>query len=241
MSITSTRELIPVNTKNARENAVRSFQKFVAKGTISFEEVCTRISKDKSGKTFIKVMDVYGISLLHSDDNSKQLAKNTVLQYFGNVKNWYFDAYPFLVAVSQRELIGISHRLEKFASKRHDGTIVKKAPALTSSDLKSIVQILYRNATSDVDYTDAGLLAIMWYFFWEKLGHAYDEEGTDTSSTRWCNVFYFWSHEDFAYPRSFVLQAQIRFLVMSCAFFGRRNGNARGAHAIHCQVRRYSI
>jgi hypothetical protein len=49
-SITSSRELIPVNTKNARENAV---QKFVAKGTF-FRR---RISKDKSGEAFVKVME----------------------------------------------------------------------------------------------------------------------------------------------------------------------------------------
>ena len=110
-------------------------------------------------------MDMYGVSLLHSDESSKQLAKNTVLQYFGNVKNWFYDLHPFLVTITHRELLKISHRLEKFASKRHDGAFVKKAPALTSLDLKSIIEILYSNATTEVDYIDAGLLSIMWYFF----------------------------------------------------------------------------
>jgi hypothetical protein len=51
-------------------------------------------------------MDMYGISLLHSDENSKQLANNTVLQYFCNVKNWFYDIHPFLVPVCSISTLG---------------------------------------------------------------------------------------------------------------------------------------
>ena len=162
----STRDLIPTNTKNARENAVRSFKKFIEKGAVSYEDVSSKIAQDTSGKTFIKVMDLYGIHLLQAHtSSSKPLSKNTILQYFGNVKNYFYDMIPTLATVCQRELVKTSQRLDKFASKRHDGSIVKKAPALTNTDLKCIVQILYHHATTEVDYADAALLAIMWYFF----------------------------------------------------------------------------
>ncbi|KAG6615280.1 Testis-expressed sequence 10 protein [Phytophthora cinnamomi] len=55
--------------------------------------------------------------------------------------------------------------LERYCMKRQQGETVDKTPACTNDDLRSLVDDLYYDSSSAMEYQDAALLSTMWYAF----------------------------------------------------------------------------
>ncbi|KAG4043378.1 hypothetical protein PC123_g21152 [Phytophthora cactorum] len=81
------------------------------------------------------------------------------------VKNWLLNTYLKHRATIEKKLLKMGQTLERHCLKRVEGGMIKKAPACTNEDLRSLMDRLYYDAASPKDYQDAALLALMWYAF----------------------------------------------------------------------------
>ncbi|POM72689.1 Hypothetical protein PHPALM_10560, partial [Phytophthora palmivora] len=73
------------------------------------------------------------------------LASNTAISYYRNVKLWVFDTYPQLRILRNG--------------------FTNKAPPCSKDDLGSLVRYVYSTAAVPSDYEDAALACLMWYCF----------------------------------------------------------------------------
>ena len=95
----------------------------------------------------------------------KLLARNSVMSYFRQVKNWLLEAFPKNWPMIEKQLLKQGQILEKYCLKRQQGGMVVKAPACKKTDLKILMDGLYYEAKSSKEYQDAALLVLMWYAF----------------------------------------------------------------------------
>ena len=169
MFIMSLSNLEPGNTKRAKATAVDAFMGFLESEDVSLEYVNGCIVRDDVGKSFIAVMDKFGMYLAFSvGKNGKVLAQHSVMQYYRQVKKWLLDEFPQHRAVIDGRLLKMGRTLEKYCLKRETGGFVKKATACSKEDLKLMMSYVYANATSGSDYQDATVFALVP--FWSSVG-----------------------------------------------------------------------
>ena len=115
--------------------------------------------RDASGRTFVSVMDKFGMFLAFNEGkNGKPLARHSAMQYFRQVKIWLLEQFPHLRAALETRLLKMGRTLENFCVKREGGGFVKKAIACTKKDLWKMMHYLYSSACSPSEYQDAALL-----------------------------------------------------------------------------------
>jgi hypothetical protein len=128
--------------------------------------VQSRIDKDSTGKTLHLILDKYAVHLIsNGGKDCKMLARNSVMSYFGQVKNWLVDMYPAQGVVAVKKLRKIGSTLSSYCTKRPNELPGKQAPPCTKTDLKIIVSSLYEHASTSSDYLDAALVTMMWYLY----------------------------------------------------------------------------
>lgn len=143
--------------------ALNAFDRYLQSESMSMESACSRIGSNQSGDTIYHVLDGFGMYFVQSAGvQGKQLAKNSVLSYFGNVKNHLLDLYPYLYAVSNRRLQKVATTIEKHCSKR-DTEVVNQAPPCTKAELKTLALTIYEHAATPSEYKDAALVIALWY------------------------------------------------------------------------------
>lgn len=163
MSIAS---LVPANSQRSRSTAIKSFEAFLATQNISIEEARTRIAEDTTGRSLYIILDKFGWSLVTKDGRQgKALARNSVVSYFGNVKNWLVELYPQQGQLMLKRLQKMLATLDSHCAKRATEGVVKQAPPCTKRDLAIIVSSIYGSATNSSDYLDAALVVMMWYLY----------------------------------------------------------------------------
>jgi hypothetical protein len=87
--------LVPANSQQSRTTAINSFEDFLEKKEMTLEEAHTRISNDTTGKSLCFILDKYVWFLVKRVGRQRVvLSKNTILSYFGNVKNWLGRSIP---------------------------------------------------------------------------------------------------------------------------------------------------
>lgn len=150
----SLENLMPLNTRQARETAVRRFKRFLAPENVELSFIRPSL--------FVKLTDRWALYLAFANGRGgNPLACNTVMSYYHHVKNWLLGDFPQHCAVVERQLFGMTNTLDRNCAKKR-GTIVKKAPACTKEDLRLLVDGIYFDATSPKNYQDA-LVVLMWY------------------------------------------------------------------------------
>jgi len=175
----SLQDLTPLNSRQARETAVRRFKRFLSSENVQLSFIRASLFGDPSGKVFLKLMDRWALHLAFANGRSgAQLARNTVMSYYRHVKNWLLADFPQHRATIERQLLDMGKTLERYCVKQQ-GALVKKAPACTKEDLRLLIDGIFSDATSAKDYQDAALLSLMWYAF----GRA-----SDLSFVRKCNL-----------------------------------------------------
>lgn len=181
--------LVPQNTKNARAVGVNAFKRFLDTESVALDYVYACLANDASGRSFAAVMDRFAVYLaFHERASGKRLAKNTIMSYFRQVKNWLVDMYPGSRTLFEERVLKMGRILDKFCLKRESGGIVKKAHACAKQDLRLLMIHLYTHASSATDYQDAALLCLMWYL----LGRASDLSLVQKQHVSVCsrNVFF---------------------------------------------------
>ncbi|KUF85451.1 hypothetical protein AM588_10001587 [Phytophthora nicotianae] len=159
-------ELQPGNTLRAKATAVAAFSKFLKGEEVEEEFVRKCIEADESGKSFVCVMDKFGMYLAFSEGKKgKQLARNTAMQYYHQAKIWLLEQFPQHRASLESRLLKMGKTLDSFCLKRDGGGFVTKAPPCTKADLKKMMVYLFTNPCSESDYQDAALLCLLWYLF----------------------------------------------------------------------------
>ncbi|KUF99500.1 Glucose-6-phosphate isomerase [Phytophthora nicotianae] len=159
-------ELQPGNTLRAKATAVAAFSKFLKGEEVEAEFVRKCIEADESGKSFVCVMDKFGMYLAFSEGKKgKLLARNTAMQYYRQAKIWLLEQFPQHRASLESRLLKMGKTLDSFCLKRDGGGFVTKAPPCTKADLKKMMVYLYTNSCSESDYQDAALLCLLWYLF----------------------------------------------------------------------------
>ena len=162
----SLNSLKPQNSKNARSVGVNAFKRFLESETLSQEYIYSCLMLDKTGSKMATVMDKFGLYLAFNCNlGGKRLAKNSVMSYFRQVKNWLTEQFPASAAVVSDKLLEKARILERHCLTREAGGIVNKAAACTKEDLSKLMVYLYREASTPMDYQDASLISLMWYTF----------------------------------------------------------------------------
>lgn len=171
--------LIPANSQRSRATALDSFEAFLLAEGISLGDVCSRISADDSGKTMYITLDKYGWFLVTSDGRQgKSLSRNSVLSYFGNVKNWLVERFPQQGQLLLKRLQKMLSTIDSYCAKRSTEGVSKEAPPCTKRDLRIIIDCIYNHASNPTDYLDAALVNLMWYFY----GRGSDAEQLESSN-----------------------------------------------------------
>ncbi|KUF77820.1 hypothetical protein AM587_10007462 [Phytophthora nicotianae] len=130
-------ELQPGNTLRAKATAVAAFSKFLKGEEVEEEFVRKCIEADESGKSFVCVMDKFGMYLAFSEGKKGKLqARNTAMQYYRQAKIWLLEQFPQHRASLESRLLKMGKTLDSFCLKRDGGGFVTKAPP--SSDLSMI-------------------------------------------------------------------------------------------------------
>ncbi|EGZ19711.1 hypothetical protein PHYSODRAFT_488333 [Phytophthora sojae] len=130
-------ELQPGNTLRAKATAVAAFSKFLKGEEVDEEYVRKCIETDESGKSFVCVMDKFGMYLAFSEGKKgKVLARNTAMQYYRQAKIWLLDQFRQHRASLESRLLKMGKTLDNFCLKRDGGGFVSKAPPCTKVDLK---------------------------------------------------------------------------------------------------------
>jgi hypothetical protein len=156
-------ELQPGNTLRAKATAVAAFSKLLKGEEVDEEYVRNCIEADESGKSFVCIMDKFGMYLAFSEGmKGKVLARNTAMQ---EAKIWLLDQIPQHRASLESRLLKMGKTLDKFCLKRDGGGLVSKAVPCTKADLKKMIVYLYTSACSESDYQDAALICRLWYLF----------------------------------------------------------------------------
>ncbi|OWZ18801.1 hypothetical protein PHMEG_0007046 [Phytophthora megakarya] len=95
-------------------------------------------------------------------DNSQGtlLIKNSVSNYFGNVKNQLLEPFPALISLSTRRLQKLGAILDKTRA-RGCTDFTRLAPPCTKDDLRTLITTIYRGETTTDDYKDASLLSLL--------------------------------------------------------------------------------
>ncbi|OWZ12845.1 hypothetical protein PHMEG_00013932 [Phytophthora megakarya] len=113
MSLT---DLAPTNTKRARENAVRSFKRFLSDEGITWEylEVC--MTRENAPLVLEAVVKKFGMSLAFKEGRKGQLlARHLVMQYYRQAKNWLLDQFPHLRSITDKALLKKGQMLERYS------------------------------------------------------------------------------------------------------------------------------
>jgi hypothetical protein len=156
-------ELTPLNSRQARETAVRRFKRFLSSENVKLSFIRASLFGDPSGKMFLKLVDRRAMHLAFANGRSgTQLARNTMMSYYRHVKNWLLADSPQHRTTIERQLLNMEETLERYCIKQQ-GTLVKKAPAWTKEDIRLLIDGIFSDATSAEDYQDATLLSLMWY------------------------------------------------------------------------------
>jgi hypothetical protein len=166
LEVMSVASLVPANSQRSRTTAIKSFEDFLEKKEMTLEEAHGRIANDSTGKSLCFILDKYGWFLVKRvGRQGVALSKNTVLSYFGNVKNWLADRYPQQSQCVAKKLQKMLSTLDRYCEKRPEQGVTKQAPPCTKKDLKTIISALYAHASAKSDYLDAALVATMWYLY----------------------------------------------------------------------------
>jgi hypothetical protein len=159
-------DLASAKTQKTRATARNAFLRFLKADGVDEQLVHDGIAQDATGARLIGVIDRFGLHLAFSDCRSgNPLSTNSVMSYYGQVKNWLIDQHCHLRALVESPLLKKSKTLESFCMKRESGDYVHKAPVCTKDDLKCIMHYQFANAGSAVDYQDAALVCLMWHSF----------------------------------------------------------------------------
>ncbi|KAF4141334.1 hypothetical protein GN958_ATG09440 [Phytophthora infestans] len=166
----TTKALIPGNSQRARLTALNAFERFVVAEEMTVKQIQSFIAGDKSGDALCSVLDKFAMHLAFQETSrGSLLSKRSVASYFGNAKNHLLELFPALNSVTDRRLQKIASILDKHCAKR--GTeFTHQAPPCTKKDLKALVTVIYKGASTPDDYKDAGLVSLLWYF----LGRSFD-------------------------------------------------------------------
>lgn len=152
----SLRDLAPTNSQKARATAISAFCRFLGSENTDIEFINTCLVSDATGSTFLKLLDRFALYLAFSNgQGGKPLARNSVMSYFRQVKDWLLDLFPKHRPVIEKQLLKQGRILERYCLKRQQGGMVVKAPACTKRDLRILIDGLYYEATSSKEYQDA--------------------------------------------------------------------------------------
>ncbi|CAI5739154.1 unnamed protein product [Hyaloperonospora brassicae] len=103
MSLT---DLAPANTKRARENAARSFLKFLEQEEVTREYLQQCMQRERAPLALEAVMIKFGMYLAFKESRKGQLlARHSVMQYFRQAKNWLLEQFPQHRAVVEKNLL----------------------------------------------------------------------------------------------------------------------------------------
>ncbi|GMF28205.1 unnamed protein product [Phytophthora fragariaefolia] len=162
----SLQDLAPINSQRAKQTAINTFTRYLSSEGVTMRFIASVLLGDTDGSVFDKLIDRFAVYLAFLEGRDrKYLAKNSIMSYYRQVKNWLLDSYPKNRHVIEKKLFKMAQTLEKHCMRRQDGGPTKKAPACTKRDLKILMDGIYYDASSEKDYQDAALLALMWFAF----------------------------------------------------------------------------
>jgi hypothetical protein len=122
------------------------------------------VANGMTGNVLHQTLDRFGLDLVTSEGSrGKTLARSTVLQYLGQVKNWFLDRHPCLAPLLTKRQSAVYSSLETHFKAASSGTASRQAPACTKNDLAALVDIIWRTADSEVDFHDGALVIMMWH------------------------------------------------------------------------------
>ena len=131
---------------------MNAFKKFLVCESVSVEYVYECLASETSGNSFAAVMDKFAFYLAFNDNAArKHLARNTVMSYFGQVKNWLLDMFSQCRTLVEERVLKMGRILDKFCLKREAGGLVKKANAFRKQDLGLLIRFLYEKANGPTD------------------------------------------------------------------------------------------
>jgi len=133
--------LLPRNSQIARSVGVNAFKKFLGRENVPLEYVFSCLGNETSGGSALtQLMDKFAMHLVFetTSTSKNKLARNTVMSYFRQVKNWLLDLYPQNRVLIEPRLLKIGRIIDKFCLKREEGGLVKKVIACTKNDLGKI-------------------------------------------------------------------------------------------------------
>ncbi|KUF81375.1 hypothetical protein AM587_10006283 [Phytophthora nicotianae] len=111
-------ELQPGNTLRAKATAVAAFSKVLKGEEVEEKFVRKCIEADESGKSFVCVMDKFGMYLAFSGGKKgKLLARNTAMQYYRQAKIWLLEQFPQHRASLESRLLKMGKTLDSFCLK----------------------------------------------------------------------------------------------------------------------------
>ena len=121
MSLT---DLVPANTKRARDNAAHSFLKFLEEEEVTWEYLRQCMQRERVPLALEAVMDKFGMYLAFKGGRKGQLlARHLVMQYFRQAKNWLLEQFPQHQAVVEKNLLKKGQTLERHCMKRESGSL----------------------------------------------------------------------------------------------------------------------
>uniref|UniRef100_H3GLR0 Uncharacterized protein n=1 Tax=Phytophthora ramorum TaxID=164328 RepID=H3GLR0_PHYRM len=153
-------DLAPVNTKRARENASRTFLKFLADEEVARDNLETCMKRDNAAQVLEAVVAAHYLAFKEGR-KGQLLARHSVMQYFRQAKNRLLEQVPQHRALVDKNLFKKGLMLERHCVKRETGAFVKKAPACMKTALKKMMEYLYSTAVTAADSQDAAVAALM--------------------------------------------------------------------------------
>lgn len=121
------------------------------------------VSSDPSGGVLFCLLGGNALFLATGESARKKIL--AVLSYFNNVKNYMYDRHPDLIQVCERNMGKVADVVDKYCQARPGAAPVKQALPYTKKDLRLMNSVLLESAASEIDFTDAPLLVLMWYVF----------------------------------------------------------------------------